>query len=213
VATLAAVTNGGTQAVAFTSQGDRTVLEDVRVLGHQDTLYLKAPGAGTVVRAYVKDSYIAGDVDFVFGDATAVLDGCTIETLTDRRPGGQVLAPSTNDRNAFGFLVTNSTFTADTGATAGSLGLGRAWDSSCKNVTTYATSCVPSCSYPNGQALVRDSTIGAQYASSPWRSAATTSRAFCAQDWACPLGDGGAGACPANRLLEYGNSGPGAYTD
>jgi pectinesterase len=211
--TLAAVTNGGTQGVALTTQGDRTVLEDVSLLGHQDTLYLKAPGAGTVVRTYIKDSYIAGDVDFIFGDATAVLDGCTIETVTDRKTGGQVLAPSTNDRNPFGFLVVNSTFTADPGAAPATLGLGRAWDSSCKTEAYYATVCVPSCSYPNGQAVVRGSTIGAQYAPSPWRAAATTSRAFCPEDWTCPLDDGGTGACPGNRLFEYDNSGPGAYAD
>ena len=53
-----------------------------------------------------------------------MLDGCTIETVTDRRSGGQVLAPSTNDRNPFGFLVVNSSFTADPGAATGSLGHG-----------------------------------------------------------------------------------------
>ncbi|TXS42076.1 hypothetical protein EAO72_15680, partial [Streptomyces sp. or43] len=40
--------------------GDRIVLDRVRVLSHQDSLRLQG-------RAYVADSYIEGDVDFLWG--------------------------------------------------------------------------------------------------------------------------------------------------
>jgi pectinesterase len=197
----------GTQAVALMTQADRIVLDSVRVLGHQDTLYLETSGAGTVVRAYVKNSTIVGDVDFIFGGATFVLDGCTIQFVSDRKANGQVLAPDTNSRNPFGALVNATTFTADANTAAGVVGLGRAWDRSCVDLPTYVSTCVASGSYPNGQAVIRNSTLGAHIASAPWFAAATTKRPYCDTAWQCEP-DGG--TCPANRLFEYKNTGPGA---
>lgn len=202
-------TTSGTQAVALMTEADQVVLENVRVLGHQDTLYLETSSPGTVVRTYIKNSYVAGDVDFIFGGATSVLDGCQIQFVSDRRSNGQILAPDTASLNPFGILVNNGTFTADTATTAGSVGLGRAWDRSCVDVPTYVSSCIPAGDYPNGQALVRNSTLGAQIAADPWFAAATTKRAFCNTPWDC-LDDAGARECPANRLFEYENTGPGS---
>ncbi|MCM8550753.1 pectinesterase family protein [Streptomyces sp. STCH 565 A] len=51
---------GGSQAEAFRGNGDRIVLERVRVVSFQDSLRLQG-------RAYVTDSYVEGDVDFVWG--------------------------------------------------------------------------------------------------------------------------------------------------
>jgi pectinesterase len=198
----------GTQAVALMTEADKVVLDNVRVLGHQDTLYMEAPTAGTVVRSYIKNSYIAGDVDFIFGGATVVLDTCEIHFVNDRRANGQVLSPSTISLNPHGFLVTNSTFTADANTATGVVGLGRAWDRGCVDVPTYLSSCVPTGDYPNGQAVVESSTLGAHIAASPWFAAATTKRGFCDTTWACLGAD--AAACPANRLYEYKNTGPGA---
>jgi pectinesterase len=204
-ATLSTTT--GTQAVALMTQADRLILENVRALGHQDTLYLETPAPGTVVRAYVKGSYIAGDVDFIFGGATSVLDDCQIQFVGDRKSSGQALAPDTDARNQHGMLVINSRFTADASTAAGAVGLGRAWDRSCTNLPTYLSTCVPSGAYPNGQAVVRNSTLGPHIATLPWLPAATTKRAYCSMSWAC-VAD--AGSCPANRLYEYQNVGPGS---
>ncbi|MFG2925774.1 pectinesterase family protein [Streptomyces sp. NPDC048305] len=52
--------DGGSQSEAFRGNGDRIVLDRVRVLSHQDSLRLQG-------RAYVTDSYIEGDVDFFWG--------------------------------------------------------------------------------------------------------------------------------------------------
>jgi pectinesterase len=204
-ATLGATS--GSQAVALMTQADRIVLDAVRILGHQDTLYLETPGAGTVVRVYVKNSIISGDVDFIFGGATFVLDGCQIQFVSDRKSTGQVLAPDTDSRNPFGALVNNGTFTADANTAAGSVGLGRSWDRSCVDLPTYVSTCVASGNYPNGQAVVRNSTLGAHIASAPWFAAATTKRPYCETAWQCEP-DGG--TCPANRLFEYKNTGPGS---
>jgi pectinesterase len=201
----------GTQAVALITEADKVVLDNVRILGHQDTLYLETPGGGEVVRTYIKDSYIAGDVDFIFGGATAVLDTCQIQFVSDRKANGQVLSPSTDVHNAYGMLVTSGNFTADNAAISGVVGLGRAWDRSCTDVPTYVSACVAGGDYPNGQAVVRDSMLGAQIAAAPWLAAATTKRPFCDEPWECVIRDAGVdGVCPANRLFEYNNTGAGS---
>jgi pectinesterase len=191
---------GGVQGVALMGQGDRQIYENVRVLGNQDSLFIKTPDVATVQRAYFKACFVEGDTDFIFGRATFVLDGCTIRSLTSRTAGGVVLAPSTDSRNPFGILVTRSTFTADATAGASSTSLGRAWDESQVDVPTY-TANVQTGVFPNGQAVVRESTLGPHVqTTTPWRAAATTSRAYSSVD----------GAVPANRFYEFGNAGPGA---
>lgn len=211
VTAIALAGTAGSQAVALMTEADKVVLENVRILGHQDTLYLETPGAGEVVRTYIKDSYIEGDVDFIFGGATAVLDTCQIQFVSDRKTNGQVLSPSTDVHNAYGMLVTRGNFTADNTAIAGAVGLGRAWDRSCTDLPTYVSACVAEGDYPNGQAVVRDSILGAQIAAAPWLAAATTKRPFCDEPWECVIGDAGVdGVCPANRLFEYNNTGAGS---
>ena len=85
----------GSQAVALLMSSDRAVLDQVRLLGAQDTLYANsrtchenlprdgsAPAAGTppcqASRQYFRDCYIEGHVDFIFGDAKAVFDRCEL---------------------------------------------------------------------------------------------------------------------------------------
>lgn len=55
------------QAVAFRSTGDRTVLDAVELLGHQDTLYAHA------MRQFYTRCRVSGTVDFVFGNSAALL--------------------------------------------------------------------------------------------------------------------------------------------
>jgi pectinesterase len=64
----------GSQAVALTVYSDRAVFRNCRFLGWQDTLYAAAG------RQYYVDSYIAGAVDFIFGNAAAVFDRCEIHS-------------------------------------------------------------------------------------------------------------------------------------
>jgi pectinesterase len=208
VATLAATS--GTQAVALMTEADKIILENVQVLGHQDTLYMETPSEGTVVRSYVKSSYISGDTDFIFGGATMAFDSCQIQYVSDRKLNGSILAPDTAALNQYGILVVSGMFTADSTATPGAVGLGRAWDRSCVDVPTYLSTCVTASDYPNGQALVSASMLGAQIAANPWFPAATTQRGFCGTPWECLSDAGPGGVCPANRLYEYQNTGAGA---
>ena len=107
------------------------IFENVRVLGNQDSLYVKTGNVDTVQRAYFKNCYVEGDTDFIFGRATFVLDNCEIKYLGARRgatSGGYVVSPSTDFRNAYGLLIINSMFTSDGVPNAGTVFLGRAWD-------------------------------------------------------------------------------------
>ncbi|MFF4565818.1 pectinesterase family protein [Streptomyces sp. NPDC001435] len=102
----------GTQAVAVKVQGDRSAFTHCRFLGHQDTLYADSIALGVFARQYYRDCYVEGDVDFVFGRATAVYERCHFRTLnrTDltAAPYGFVFAPSTAVANPRGYLVTRS---------------------------------------------------------------------------------------------------------
>jgi pectinesterase len=164
--------SGGAQAVALTLAGDRLQLDGVRLLGHQDTLYARRPDKATpaqAARVLVRHSLIAGDVDFIFGNATLVIAHSTILSRAGRRAAGQggiTLAPSTAHDALHGFLVTHSRFVAEPGLAPGSVALGRAWDAGVKPGTWAAGSS------PNGQALVQHSELGTHIG--PW--AASTSR-------------------------------------
>lgn len=174
----------GAQAVALTAAGDRIQLEAVHLLGHQDTFYARRREHDRPARVFVRDSLIAGDVDFVFGNATLVITQSTLRSRSGRHAGGIVLAPSTLPHVARGFLVTHSRFVADDDIAGASVALGRAWDQGVPPGTWQPGSS------PNGQALVRDSELGAHIA--PW-TASTSRRPFSASGEA------------AHRLAEFNN--------
>lgn len=110
-----------------------------RQRGHdQDTLLVGTTNVATIQRAYFKACTIEGDVDFICGRATAVFDGGEIRQATDRRTNGNIVAPSTDARNPFGFLITGVNFTAEAGVQTGGVTVGRAWD--CRNSKTRAPS-------------------------------------------------------------------------
>jgi len=161
--------SGGAQAVALTLAGDRLQLEGMRLLGHQDTFFARRREAGKPARVLVRHSLIAGDVDFIFGDATLVVQHCTVLSRAGRRTPGErgiVIAPSTAADQAHGFLFTGTRFIAEPGIGPGTVALGRAWDAGVKAGAWQAGVS------PNGQALVRDSQLGAHLGA--W--AASTSR-------------------------------------
>ena len=82
-------TEEGSQAVALLLSSDRAVLDHVRLLGAQDTLYansrtcrdLTMTAPCNASRELFNDCYIEGHVDFIFGDALAVFNHCELHTL------------------------------------------------------------------------------------------------------------------------------------
>jgi len=67
------------QAVAMHVEGDRCVVRNCRFTGSQDTVY----AAGRFSRQYFQNCYIEGNTDFIFGEATALFENCTIHCKGD----------------------------------------------------------------------------------------------------------------------------------
>jgi pectinesterase len=145
----------GRQAVAVLTRADRISFRHVRFLGNQDTLYLNSSDPATINRAQLSHCYIEGDVDFIFGRGTAVLQHCRIHSL-DRGSttnNGYVTAASTALSNPYGYLFSKCRFTA--AAAAQTVYLGRPWHPS---------------NDPNAvaQTVIRDSHLGAHIKAAPW---------------------------------------------
>ncbi|RZI58731.1 MAG: hypothetical protein EOP37_14650 [Rubrivivax sp.] len=181
--------SGGAQAVALMTRGDRIQMAQVRLIGHQDTFYAeREAGDAREARVLVQASEIRGDVDFIFGGATLVVDDSLIVSRAGRRMpghGGHVIAPSTPNARARGFLIQDSRWLAEPGVAPASISLGRAWDRGVARGEWRASPTIP-----NGQAVLRGNLLGPHLA--PW-SASTSRRPFSATGEA------------ANRMAEYRN--------
>ncbi len=147
------------QAVAVYADGARMSFEHCRFLGHQDTLFT-APLPPTVIEwggfrgprehaprdnnlHYYKNCYIEGDVDFIFGGATAFFEECHIHSLSRRStenaasadpstPEGYITAASTPEGRPYGYVFDKCRFTSN--CAPDSVYLGRPWRSFAKTV-------------------------------------------------------------------------------
>ncbi|MFJ8784678.1 MULTISPECIES: pectinesterase family protein [unclassified Streptomyces] len=142
------------QAVALRTAADKVFLDGVIVSGDQDTLLVDTAAKEKLGRVYMTNSYVVGNVDFIFGRATAVIDKSVI-TLKKRWNGtsaGYVTAPSTAAGRK-GILIANSTVNGD--VSSASFYLGRPWhaggDASLDPQTT-----------------VRNTSLSAAVKSTPW---------------------------------------------
>ncbi|MBN2165159.1 MAG: hypothetical protein JW717_02670 [Marinilabiliaceae bacterium] len=126
------------QAVALRTTGDRTIIVNCKLTGFQDTFYAHKN------RQYIFKSYVNGGTDFVFGDATAVLDSCKIECL---QGGSYISAPADTkltatvtgeDGNKFtfykGLQFRNCEIIAGTGVIDNSYYLARPWQPDASSV-------------------------------------------------------------------------------
>ena len=119
-----------TQAVALALEdADRAHLENVRLLGFQDTFFVSSSSPETPSRAFIERSYVEGDMDFVFGEGTAYFQATEIRTLGDRAVS-YALAPSTHLRARHGFVFERCRFTHDgsPNALGGFFKLARQWN-------------------------------------------------------------------------------------
>lgn len=112
------------QAVALYISGDRCLVEDCKILGHQDTFF--ATGENT--RALIRNCFISGTTDFIFGDATTVFMNCQIHCLSD----SYITAASTNKDQPYGLVFKNCEVTAAPGVHH--VLLGRTWRRHAKTV-------------------------------------------------------------------------------
>ncbi|HCL7894635.1 TPA: putative acyl-CoA thioester hydrolase [Raoultella ornithinolytica] len=194
---------GTHQAVALRSDGDQVQINNVNILGRQNTFFVTNSGVQNRLqndrqtRTLVSNSYIEGDVDIVSGRGAVVFDNTDFRVVNSRtQKEVYVFAPATLKSVTYGFLAVNSRFTASGDGVAQ---LGRTLD------VDSATS---------GQVVIRDSAINEGFnVAKPWADAAISSRPF----------SGNTGAVDAkgvpqrnlndssfNRMWEYNNRGVGS---
>ncbi|XP_056692768.1 pectinesterase 31 isoform X3 [Spinacia oleracea] len=107
---------GSGQAVALRVTADRCAFYNCRFLGWQDTLYLHYG------KQYLRDCYIEGSVDFIFGNSTALLEHCHIHCKSE----GFITAQSRkSSQESSGYVFLRCVITGN-GKTSYSY-LGRPW--------------------------------------------------------------------------------------
>ena len=128
------------QAVALYLDCDKAIIKNCRLLARQDTL-LTAPMHEDITRnpeilnrQYFENCYIAGDVDFIFGGATAIFKDCEICGLDrNRELNGYYTAACTAKEIEFGYVFMDCKFTTDS-AKKDTYYLGRPWREFAKTV-------------------------------------------------------------------------------
>jgi pectinesterase len=151
----------GSQAVAVLTTADRSIFLNCRFLANQDTLYLKGSGAP---RAYFKNCYIDGNVDFIFGSAIALFDSCVIYAKSRTTAGtSYITAPNTPNGQAYGFVFKNARLPKNTGSTL--YYLSRPWPSpdeaSTRQKTVFLSSRMSTHIRPEGWSIWNANTITA----------------------------------------------------
>lgn len=112
------------QAVALHVEGDRCVFSNCRFLGNQDTVY----AAGRFSRMLFSNCYVEGTTDFIFGEATAFFERCSLHAKSN----SFLTAASTPEGKPFGFVFQDCKITAASGVDK--VFLGRPWRSFAKVV-------------------------------------------------------------------------------
>ena len=145
------------QAIAVYAEGDNITFRNCKILGHQDTLFTGPlpmkeiqPGGFTgptidgkrrVVHQLYEDCFIAGEIDFIFGSATAYFKNCTLFALNRNQDiNAYYTAPSTYEGQAFGYVFESCTFTGN--CPPKSVALSRPW-------RIHAKTVLLNCNYSN----------------------------------------------------------------
>ncbi|MFV0342158.1 MAG: pectinesterase family protein [Anaerocolumna sp.] len=129
------------QALALYVDGDRMSFQNCRLLGGQDTLFT-APLPQTAYekngfrgpkefaprvhgRHWYRNCFICGDIDFIFGGATAYFEECEVfSNYVNKEINGYVTAASTSMEDE-GYVFDQCKFTSN--CPPGSVYLGRPW--------------------------------------------------------------------------------------
>lgn len=138
------------QALAIYADGDRLHFQNCRFVSGQDTLFTgplppkeKEPNGFVGPKQFservngrhlYEHCFIEGDIDFVFGSATAYFDECTFHsTPVNREIMGYVTAASTPKGQPYGYVMNRCRFTT-TSCPVHSVYLGRPWRDFAKTV-------------------------------------------------------------------------------
>lgn len=105
------------QAVAVYIDAPSSAFINCRFLGFQDTWY-----AHNATKQYIKQCYIEGSVDFMFGGSKTLFDSCQVH---NNRTGGYITAASTPLGQDYGYVFKNCRLTANPGING--VYMGRPW--------------------------------------------------------------------------------------
>jgi len=189
---------GNPQAVALLADihSDRVTVRRSALVGYQDTLFANGK------RLHIVDGLVAGNVDFIFGNGTVLIEGSEIRTrvrAADTR--GEpfqsfVAAPSTLLDQPVGIVFYRSRLTREAGVPDRSVALARPWHPT----TRFADG-----RYANpravGQASFIDCTMAAHITPDHWAPMNGTARDGTMTDVFRPQD---------SRFFERGSAGPGA---
>ena len=124
-------TGSGDQAMAVEVFNGSASFFNCNITGYQDTFL----GRNNNVYAYVKDSFVEGNVDFIYGNSVMLFEGCQINV---NRDGAAITAPSTSAAAPYGIVFLDCDVTADevgfNGKKISDIYLGRAWKDAAKSV-------------------------------------------------------------------------------
>lgn len=140
------------QALAVYADADYCHFENVKLEGHQDTLFLsplpekerqkngflgpRVLSPRVLTRQYYKGCEIRGDVDFIFGGADAVFEDCLI-TCNHRPDNGGIngyITAASGKKDGLGFVFMNCRIRGEEGCEPGSVFLGRPWRDEARTV-------------------------------------------------------------------------------
>ena len=183
----------GAQAVALMLDrgAERSVLHDVDLRGHQDTLFVDAG------RSLFRRCRIAGSVDFVFGGGNALFEDCELHSRyrPSKERQGYVAVPCTPSAQAYGLSFLRCRLTRDAEVPDASVALGRAWR--------------PGRTFADGKYGDPDAVGAAAYLSC-WMDAHIDPRGWDAMGYTARDGSRTMLAPEAARLYEHDSRGPGA---
>lgn len=114
-------------AVLLDASSDRVALQGVELVAYQDTLFANGK------RAWIKDSIISGNVDFIFGNGQLLIEDSDIISRKrgkEFEPGeiqGHITAPSTSINNKYGIVFIDCRLLREEGVPDHSHSLGRPW--------------------------------------------------------------------------------------
>lgn len=126
------------QAVAVSTTGSQQIFNNCRMLGFQDTYYARKG------MQYLKDCYIEGATDFIFGESTAVFDHCEVMCVE----GGQYITAPADTKLItevgggpfyHGLLFLDSEISSGEGVGNNSYYLGRPWQPNASTVYVRCT--------------------------------------------------------------------------